>query len=218
MIRSAIVKMKYFLSLMMAWLISGGILIYATSKDALHLWFNSHHHPFADLFFKYVTHLGDGVFGAFIVLLGFIYKLKYGVIGLIGLAGSSLITQVLKRQVFNHEHRPSKYFEEMAQLHLVDGVQLHSNFSFPSGHATAAFSIFFLLAIIAKKPALQSLFFILVVLVAFSRVYISQHFFEDIYMGSIIGTSVCFLAFAFLKEKSWGEQGATEWLVSKIKR
>ena len=98
----------------------------------------------------------------------------------------------------------------MADLHFIDGVNLHSNFSFPSGHSTAAFSTFFFLALIARKPILQVMLFSVGLLVAFSRVYISQHFFEDIYVGGIIGASFTFLASVLLIDMSWGEKGFVE--------
>ena len=162
------------------------------------------------MFFKYGTHLGDGIFAAIIVALGFIYRIRFGVIGLLGLLSSSIITQFLKRQVFDDQLRPSKVFEQMADLHFIDGVNLHSNFSFPSGHSTAAFSTFFFLALIARKPILQVMLFSVGLLVAFSRVYISQHFFEDIYVGGIIGASFTFLASVLLIDMSWGEKGFVE--------
>src|SRR6056300_1252000 len=92
----------YFFIAFGAWVVFGSSLIIITEKEGLHIWFNGHHHPLADTFFKYTTHLGDGIFGAFIVLLALIYKVRFGIIGLIGLAGSGIITQLLKRNVFQH--------------------------------------------------------------------------------------------------------------------
>ena len=152
---------------------------------------------------------------AIIVALGFIYRVRFGVIGFIGLISASVVTQILKRQVFDDHLRPSKVFEQMADVHFIDGVNLHTNFSFPSGHSTAAFSTFFFLALIARKPMLQVALFTAGLLVAFSRVYINQHFFEDIYVGSIIGASFTFLASVYLIDKPWGEKGFVELFDSK---
>ena len=213
--KSTLARTQVFIAILIAWIVFGAIVISFTDKEPLHLYLNNFNHPYFDVFFKYGTHLGDGIFAAIIVALGFIYRIRFGVIGLIGLVSSSVITQFLKRQVFDDHLRPSKVFEQMADVHFIDGVNLHTNFSFPSGHSTAAFSTFFFLALIARKPILQVILFSIGLLVAFSRVYISQHFFEDIYVGSIIGASFTFLASVFIIDKTWGEKGFVELFDSK---
>lgn len=215
--RSFLHRYRFFFFPFLIWLSAAAILTALTDRTDLHLWFNAHHHPLSDVFFRYLTYMGDGVFGAFIVLLALIYRIRLGIIGLIGLAGASIITQLLKRQVFSSIKRPSKVFEHVADLHFVDGVELHGSFSFPSGHATAAFSIFLLLVFIFNKPLWQMVFFALAVLVAFSRVYISQHFFEDIFAGSIIGTTVTAIAFLWLQPKKWGDDGLIQWIENRVR-
>ena len=207
---STLRSFRHFLLPFTLWIVAGSVVIFMTDKEALHVGVNQFHHPIFDVFFKYTTYLGDGIFGAFIVLLGFVYRIRYGVIGLIGLAGSGLLTQLLKRQVFGDHFRPSAVLKHLSELHYVDGVELHAHFSFPSGHSTAAFAIFLLLAFIARDHRLQMLCFFIGLTVAFSRVYISQHFFEDIFVGSIIGTAITLLAIHFLQHRAWGEKGLVE--------
>lgn len=208
--KSTLARTQVFVAMLVAWIVLGAVVISFTEKEPLHLYLNNFNHPYFDVFFKYGTHLGDGIFAAIIVALGFIYRIRYGVIGLVGLISSTMITQILKRQVFEDHFRPSRVFEQTAELHFIDGVNLHSSFSFPSGHSTAAFSAFLFLALIAKKPLLQAVLFTLGLLTAYSRVYISQHFFEDIYAGSIIGASFTFMAAALFIDQSWGEKGFVE--------
>lgn len=196
-----------FFVLFFIWLVIGGIILLLTEKLDLHLKFNSYNHPITDEFFKYATYLGDGIFAGFIALLVFFYKVRYGVVAVISFAGAGLLAQLLKRQVFSDFKRPSKVFEQIADLHFIDGVNLHTNFSFPSGHATVAFSIFFLLGFISRNRLVEVFCFIMAFLVAFSRVYISQHFFEDIYAGSILGTTFTFLVISWFNHKSWGSDG-----------
>ncbi|MEQ9186764.1 MAG: phosphatase PAP2 family protein [Cryomorphaceae bacterium] len=206
--RSSLFFLRSFLLPFAVWVVVGAGVIILSDQEELHVAINQLNHPMLDVLFKYGTHLGDGLFGAFIVLLGFIYKLRYGLIGLLGLAGSGGLTQVLKRLVFGDHVRPSLALQHMGDLHFVEGITLHAHHSFPSGHATAAFATFLFLALIAKNQSLAFICFLIGLLVAFSRVYISQHFFEDIYVGSIIGTSVTFLAIYLLHAKTWGEKGA----------
>lgn len=207
--------LRYFLIPTVLWILTGLGIILLTDKEELHLAINAYNHPLMDNVFKYITHLGDGIFAALIVLLGFIYSVRYGVIGLLGLSVASTITQVLKRNVFADHHRPASFFKELADFHFVDGVSLHTHFSFPSGHATAAFCTFFFLAYIGARPWLQVSAFVLGWITAFSRVYISQHYFEDIYAGSIIGTGVLFFSIVLLHHKQWGNKGLTAMLDTK---
>jgi membrane-associated phospholipid phosphatase len=49
------------------------------------------------------------------------------------------------------------------------------------------------------------LLLILALLTGYSRIYLSQHFLEDVYAGSIIGVSTTFLVYYFVhkKEHDW---------------
>ena len=60
--------------------------------------------------------------------------------------------------------------------------------SFPSGHSASAFSFATLLS--AFYPALISISFTTASLVAFSRIYLGEHFLSDALAGSLIGITV----------------------------
>ena len=60
--------------------------------------------------------------------------------------------------------------------------------SFPSGHSTSAFSVFLLLTILSSKKSWGYFLLLLAVATAYSRVYLAQHFVEDVYAGSLLGT------------------------------
>ncbi|NJK86360.1 MAG: phosphatase PAP2 family protein [Bacteroidales bacterium] len=75
-------------------------------------------------------------------------------------------------------------------------------FSFPSGHATSAFALFFCLAVLVHQNSMKLLFFMSALLISFSRVYLSQHFLLDVYVGSFIGLiiSILFCKWIYLSE------------------
>jgi membrane-associated phospholipid phosphatase len=104
-------------------------------------------------------------------------------------------------------YRPSKYFEiyETCQLHLVEGIKLHSLHTFPSGHSSTSFNLFLMMALMIKNNVLKLFFFVVAALVAYSRVYISQHFLADIVAGSILGVVFIVVAWIWLekKDKNW---------------
>jgi membrane-associated phospholipid phosphatase len=150
---------------------------------------NRHHSPQADVFLKYFTHLGDGIFCAGVgVVLLFWSRLK-GVLVLASYAISGILAQLIKNFGFPKEPRPAEYFAGMMHsLHTVSGVELSHWNSFPSGHTTSAFALFALIALWLKQPSLKFLCLLLATTVAFSRMYLLQHFLVDVYAGSMLGT------------------------------
>lgn len=157
------------------------------SKASVHLYLNSYYSNFGDFFFKYMTILGDGIVIPFIMIIFAFIRFRYAFYILATYAVSGLFTQLLKRTFFMNEERPTKYFEDIAQLHLVSGVEQLSMKSFPSGHTTTAFAIMVCFALLVRNNILKLLFFVLAALIAYSRVYLSQHFLTDILAGSLIG-------------------------------
>lgn len=200
-------RSSWFLVGQLLCVIPGLVVIFMTDQKELHLWFNRHHSPLADIFFRNATHMAEGLAIGFVVFLALVDKVRHGVIAFSGIILSSLITQFLKRVVFFDHYRPSKVFAGIGDLHFVQDVILHQSFSFPSGHATAAFSLFLILAWLGRNRWIQLVCLALALTVAYSRVYLSQHFFEDILTGSLIGSTVTFLIGATLLHRSWGDRG-----------
>lgn len=158
------------------------------TKASVHLFLNSYYCNTSDIFFKYLTILGDGIVIPFLLIILVFIKFRYAFFFLSAYAVSGIFTQLLKRTFFSKVPRPVKFFEDVAQLHLVPDVEQLSMKSFPSGHSTTAFAIMVCFALLVKNNMLKLLFFILAALIAYSRVYLSQHFLTDILAGSFIGT------------------------------
>tara|TARA_R110002050_G_scaffold109799_1_gene221319 strand:- start:37480 stop:38127 length:648 start_codon:yes stop_codon:yes gene_type:complete len=169
------------------------------SKQEIHLFINSYYSSVTDVFFKYVTNLGDGLAIAIVGIILLFINGRMALQVIVSGITSGLIAQLLKKVVFGPVARPSAFFKELGiQLHYVSGVDLHTSFTFPSGHATAVFTLITSLIVLQKTKRLDILFFILVILVSFSRVYLSQHFLADIFAGSIIGVITSILTYYFL--------------------
>lgn len=173
----------------------GALAYFITEKTEAHLFVNQFHNSILDNLFYYSTYLGDGVFVVITIIIAAFFNVRLAILIIASYALSAGITQGLKHLVFNEWMRPAGVFEANAQLHqlyLVPGVELNYHNTFPSGHSTSAFSLFFSLSVFSPKKLIQFILFCLAVLAAYSRVYLSQHFFIDIYAGSFIGT-VCSL-------------------------
>lgn len=188
--------------------IAGMIIIATTEKFELHLAINSIvGNSFFNNFFKYVTYLGDGLFLVLIALVLMFFSLKKSLFLLISYALSGGTTQLLKAFLFRDFDRPYLYYTYYNfKFTLVEGVDMHINRSFPSGHSTSAFCLFFCLSFISENKILKLIFFVLGIITAFSRVYLSQHFFEDIYAGGIIGVTLSSLVAWFFYVSKWNDK------------
>ncbi|HRE98608.1 MAG TPA: phosphatase PAP2 family protein, partial [Flavobacteriales bacterium] len=166
-----------------------GYVLFGSDKLILHLGIIHYHSNFKDVVMPYLTHLGDGIFASVLIILYLLFFSVRSGIGLfIAFALSGIVAQLLKRNFFNGEMRPFHYFREHGDFHFVDGVKLHLEHSFPSGHATCAFAMFAFLAFRSNNGFIQILLFLAAALAAYSRVYLSQHFVADVFAGMWIGT------------------------------
>lgn len=169
-------------------------LIIKYGKGPSHLLVNQWNSPSADVFFKYVTNLGDGVvFAVVIIALAFV-KLRWALMELAAALFTMIFVFVTKQLLFNGMPRPTKYFENTETLHLVEGVKMHAMNSFPSGHTITAFAIFMILLLITKNRILKTVFVLMAILAGYSRVYLSQHFLGDVLTGAIFGTIIAVLS------------------------
>ena len=164
------------------------ILLLFYNKIEIELWINARNAPFFDIFFKYFTHLGDGVTAAIISLIVILLNIRKGVILLLSYLISGLIIQMLKIHVFPDILRPVGMIELTPAIHLVEGVKLWGIQSFPSGHSGTAFAVFYCFAAFTNNRRIQGLAFITAVLLAYSRLYLFQHFLTDVIAGAVLGT------------------------------
>lgn len=184
----AVVKQqRYFLLLYACLFAALGCAIYFCSKPDLHLMMSGHHNAAADFFFKYYTGVSEWLPYVIGVLLVF-YRFSASLLVLVSQAIGAVFIHFGKE--FFHAYRPVRWFSEYmpeVQLQLVDGVNLHTTYSFPSGHSAAFFAMFFALSVITPDRKWQVLYCLLAALGCYSRVYLSQHFCMDIWIGSLIG-------------------------------
>lgn len=174
-------------------------LAFTIGKLALHASLNAYHSPWSDVFFRYATHLADGLLPVlFALVLLFTRDMRSFLMMTLGTGISAIAVQLLKRQVFAHMHRPGMFKQGLDGMPWVEGMDLNMYFSFPSGHSTAAFSMCLALAVIIGKPKWAALLAVVAVMLAYSRVYLSQHFVQDTLAGAALGTCVSGLVFLWL--------------------
>lgn len=197
-----------------------GLALLYVPKGELHLLLCDRHTPARDIFYRYYTQVAEWFPYVLCVVLLLFSRIGDGVLATAGLALSALTTQILKHLI--NAPRPVTWFAEHmpdVQLPLVEGVQMNYWFSFPSGHTTSFFALFFALSIIctyhltAKRPystlvcgLLQAALWALAALGGYSRIYLSQHFAADVFAGMIVGigiTIVCYSVLHRYEDKKW---------------
>lgn len=181
------------------------IAVFTTDKLPLHEAINSRHVALFDFLFRWLTHLADGLVPTAIAIALLLWKdLRSGL--MVGLSAglSAIVVQFLKRSVFRLD-RPAEFLDAMPALDLVAGVDLHHHFSFPSGHSTAAFSTALALAVIIGRTGYAFAFALLACLIAFTRVYLSQHFTEDVLAGAALGCLTALGVYALLYRGRFSE-------------
>ena len=188
-----------------AWL----VLLYPVifiPKGTLELVINANQTDFLNVFFKYITHLGDGLLLALLLVSLLFVSYSWSIITAFSIAVQAILVSLFKRWIFKGLERPLAFFGDDVQLNLVEGVDVHSSNTFPSGHTASAFTLFTLLCLVFHhRTLLISLFWVMLALfVGLSRVYLMQHFLIDAYFGAIFGVISVF-AGLFLTELIFSE-------------
>lgn len=179
-------------------------LIVIYEKGQLHLMLNSYHTPFLDTFFTYVTELGATVPPVVAVIYLF-YKMSGSFYILLSLLINVLLTNGLK--LLFRVPRPKAFFAENhpdIALRFVEGMRIYETNGFPSGHTSAVFVLMTCIALMSQNRWISLVCCLLAALGAYSRVYLSQHFAEDILLGSAVGISVALAMYPlYMKSKNY---------------
>jgi membrane-associated phospholipid phosphatase len=186
---------NWFLVPYLIFVISGGFILILFQKTEIQWFINQHYIKVADIFFKYFTHVGDGLLYLVAILILLFIRYRYAIAMALGTIFANFLVHLFKQVILPDLDRPLAVMGKMYNLHLVDGVKVHLINSFPSGHSATGFGVFLLFAFIINNKSLKFLLFTLAFLIAYSRVYLTQHFLTDIYFGSLFGVFGTFTAF-----------------------
>lgn len=142
---------------------------------------------------RMVSFTGDGyLYVALSVILPLLYPeegLHFLLSGLLCFAIELPIYWVLKHSF--KRRRPFHVVQALAPL-----LQPSDEFSFPSGHTTAAFMVACLISVFF--PAASALAFSWASLIGMSRVMLRVHFISDVMAGVLLGTGIALLSLALL--------------------
>ena len=146
------------------------------------LWIQEHlTHPLLDKFFIFITTLGDA--GILWILIGLFFLLQkkhrsLGILMIVSLIGSLIMTNgILKNWIA----RPRPYTVYPLDL-LIDK---NPEYSFPSGHTSAAFAAAWMIYMNKKRLGIYMV--TLATLMGLSRVYLFMHYPTDVIGGAVVG-------------------------------
>src|SRR6187402_421344 len=154
------------------------------SREAIYFAVNGIHNAGADFIAPYITDIGEGVTIVILSIIIRFYNYRKSVLLFSSYAVTAILAQIIKHLI--NAPRPKLYFaSQLKQMYFVKGVEIYSYNSFPSGHTVTAFSAAVVLTYIVKNKNWGVFFLIVAVLVGYSRMYLSEHFFEDVTAGSV---------------------------------
>ncbi len=151
--------------------------------DVYLLWFINHkvRCNLLDRIMPFITHLGGAIFtitfSLSLLIFGNANRLGWKVA--FSLSLSHLIVHIVKRKV--NRPRPHTVLDTIEKFNVPI-----CNYSFPSGHTTAAFAIANILAI--NMPTFKFIFAGIASLIAISRMYLGVHYPSDVLAGLGIAT------------------------------
>lgn len=149
--------------------------------------------PYCDMFFYLYTNIAGPrclvAFSLFMLALGkrWIGQSAYEMV--LALVLSTLLAQILKR-AFSR----SRPYWILKNLNTY-GIDLR-DYSFPSGHTTAAFTVATTFSL--YFPKLAVLFIAMAILVAVSRTYLAVHYPTDVLAGVILGIGVAYVVHIYV--------------------
>lgn len=147
----------------------------------------------------FLTRLGDSGFIWIVISIILLFPKKTrraGILSLVALLGSLCITNFWLKN-FVARVRPYEVVQGLTCL-----VEKASDWSFPSGHASAAFAS----AVVIYKSRPKRLgvpCLILAFLIALSRLYVGIHYPSDVLCGMIIGTLIGLIVFWLFGERKY---------------
>ena len=175
----------FFIGFFLFVLASFFVLVYYSKPNGFYV-LNPYHSPVTDTFFIYFTYAGDGFFCVAIALLLFLFRKRFlALMVFSSYAISGIVAQVLKS--FIVEARPAVFLKDSAYQYFIEHVTLHNFHAFPSGHTASAFALAGVLSFAVKDKNYSMLFLAGAILVGYSRIYLAQHFIDDVLAGAIIG-------------------------------
>ena len=198
----------YSITIILYFIVSFILLLFLNKGDLV-LFFSDNRTDFWNTFFIYGTQLGEE-YTYLLAGIGLLFiKYRYAIFVPL-VAGFTAVFSFLLKAFFAHP-RPKLWFESLGEtLTFVPDIYVNVGLtSFPSGHTFSGFAIFGYLALCSSKWWLKTLFASFAIITGLSRVYLAQHFLEDIVFGGFLGTALA--VGVYLLQERWSNDESKWW-------
>jgi len=160
------------------------------------IWFSNRRTELLNFFFIHITKVGEEWTYVLLLIILLFYKFKEAIL-VFALAILVPSTSVTLKSFFA-QPRPKKYFSDLGifdGINAIEGIELYNaHTSFPSGHTISAFAVVgFAAFVFHRQKWLGILMIFLAISVAFSRVYLMQHFLIDVAAGAFLGCVIAYI-------------------------
>lgn len=154
-------------------------------------WIQSWQNGFFDLFFNFISFLGEEyVYIVIMSVLFFAVDKKLGEFSALMLFFTGMFNAVIKGLV-TAERPFQKYPDRVTNLR----PETSGGYSFPSGHTQMFTAFSFGIAVFTKQKRIFIGALIFSVLMAISRMYLGVHFLEDVGVSLILGVATAYILF-----------------------
>ncbi|MDN5285141.1 MAG: Membrane-associated phospholipid phosphatase [Mucilaginibacter sp.] len=178
------------------------IIKFLYTREEIYYAVNGLNSSWADAIAPYITDIGDGVTAITLSVVVALFSYRKALLLASSYAVTSIVAQILK-YIFDAP-RPKTYFaHDLSHIHFVKGVYILLLHSFPSGHTVSIFSATVVITYLSKNKGWGVPALLVALLVGYSRMYLSQHFFEDVMAGSVIGVIVTVFWLSWLDGKQF---------------
>lgn len=166
------------------------ILLLMVGNKALFLWVNTHATPRLGIAATYFSLFGEWFAMVFLIVIS-LWEDRKKTIGIcLSWLLGACFSWTFKIWIFSGLARPYAYFKtKNIDLQLVEGIDVHSFNTFPSGHTLTAFTSIFLFQFLftGLKNWQIFLLFVLAMGCGLSRIILAQHWPQDVLGGLILG-------------------------------
>ncbi|MDD3223144.1 MAG: phosphatase PAP2 family protein [Clostridium sp.] len=146
---------------------------------------NNMHGYIADKIMIMSTDLGNMAIAWVVIAIALIISKRYRKVGVMVLAAlllSTILGEVILKNLVKRP-RPCFYIPQVDMI-----IKKPTSYSFPSGHAMSSFAAAGVISKYLKKYAV--VFYVLALVIAFSRLYLYVHYPTDVIVGIILGIIV----------------------------
>lgn len=190
-------KGKTFLITSGLFLIFSLLTLFIIGVSELPIFYKLEHQKWLNIFFINLTFMGDSFFVIMmsVFLIYYLQKIKLGLKLLLGLMITMIFVQLLNYIIFPESYH--LYMESGQYILSNQSKSLFETNTIISSHTAIVFVWSTILSIEIKQYKFQRLFFLLSILVAFSRLYLAPHFYIHIITGSFLGLISGLLVYLF---------------------